>query len=346
MGSLLSKNKSLPLLPEDIINEEILTRLPVESLVRFRCVCKSWKILLSSDPGFAKSQLARSRMDSNNTTLIVMYGSSCIFKYKLHLLNSSYLKVGDSVNGLVCVYHHLPDSIPLIGIWNPATCQYKQIFTPFNASHIPGNAYISIGFGFDPVTDDYKLIRITMSYDSPFPLVADVYSCNADSWGNNTVKSSFLLHGLLFTWPTIVRGRPYWYNYGVESPEHYFVMYFDLQHEVFKLLPGIKYVMATTACRVMVNLRDSLAMMFDYAPATTPRSVDVYIFNERSAEWNEKAQSSAEAVGLKEYDNHEPCIFPAARLVALLEAYCLYDPEVGYCQGMSDLLSPIITVIT
>ncbi|KAK1398461.1 GTPase-activating protein gyp7-like [Heracleum sosnowskyi] len=62
---------------------------------------------------------------------------------------------------------------------------------------------------------------------------------------------------------------------------------------------------------------------------------------------NERARSLAEAVGLKEYDNLEPCmIFHAARLVALLEAYCLYDPEVGYCQGMSDLLSPIITVIT
>ncbi|XP_074364886.1 rab GTPase-activating protein 22-like [Apium graveolens] len=62
---------------------------------------------------------------------------------------------------------------------------------------------------------------------------------------------------------------------------------------------------------------------------------------------DERARSFAEAVGLKEYDKLEPCmIFHAARLVALLEAYCLYDPEVGYCQGMSDLLSPIITVMT
>ncbi|KAA8540081.1 hypothetical protein F0562_026773 [Nyssa sinensis] len=56
---------------------------------------------------------------------------------------------------------------------------------------------------------------------------------------------------------------------------------------------------------------------------------------------------SAEIVGLKDYDHLEPSrIFHAARLVAILEAYALYDPEIGYCQGMSDLLSPIITVIT
>ncbi|KAK9071673.1 hypothetical protein SSX86_008102 [Deinandra increscens subsp. villosa] len=61
----------------------------------------------------------------------------------------------------------------------------------------------------------------------------------------------------------------------------------------------------------------------------------------------ERALRSAEAVGLKDYEHLEPCrIFHASRLVAILEAYALHDPEIGYCQGMSDLLSPIITVMT
>ncbi|CAN1164743.1 Rab GTPase-activating protein 22 [Linum perenne] len=59
-----------------------------------------------------------------------------------------------------------------------------------------------------------------------------------------------------------------------------------------------------------------------------------------------KAQRSAEAVGLKEHEHLEPCrVFHAARLVAILEAYAVHDPEIGYCQGMSDLLSPIIAVM-
>lgn len=59
-----------------------------------------------------------------------------------------------------------------------------------------------------------------------------------------------------------------------------------------------------------------------------------------------KAKQQAEKVGLKEYDHLEPCmIYHATRLVSILEAYALYDPETGYCQGMSDLLSPIISVI-
>ncbi|WCJ32454.1 Ypt/Rab-GAP domain of gyp1p superfamily protein [Euphorbia peplus] len=59
------------------------------------------------------------------------------------------------------------------------------------------------------------------------------------------------------------------------------------------------------------------------------------------------ANQLAEAVGLKDYDHLEPArVFHAARLVAILEAYALYDAEIGYCQGMSDLLTPIIAVIT
>jgi hypothetical protein len=59
-----------------------------------------------------------------------------------------------------------------------------------------------------------------------------------------------------------------------------------------------------------------------------------------------KARRLAESVGLQDYDHLEPNrIFHAARLVTILEAYALYDPEIGYCQGMSDLLSPIIAVM-
>lgn len=60
----------------------------------------------------------------------------------------------------------------------------------------------------------------------------------------------------------------------------------------------------------------------------------------------EQAQQSAAAVGLKDFDHMEPCMINhAARLVAILEAYVMYDPEIGYCQGMSDLLSPILAIM-
>lgn len=66
----------------------------------------------------------------------------------------------------------------------------------------------------------------------------------------------------------------------------------------------------------------------------------------QAAVLEEKAFELAKSVGLKDYDHLEPCmIYHAARLVLVLEAYAIYDPDIGYCQGMSDLLSPIISVM-
>ncbi|KAG0477795.1 hypothetical protein HPP92_012514 [Vanilla planifolia] len=61
----------------------------------------------------------------------------------------------------------------------------------------------------------------------------------------------------------------------------------------------------------------------------------------------EVAKRYAKVVGLKDYDHLDPYMtYHASRLVALLEAYAIYDPEIGYCQGMSDLLSPILAVMS
>ncbi|GAB4858591.1 Rab GTPase-activating protein 22 [Ancistrocladus abbreviatus] len=103
-----------------------------------------------------------------------------------------------------------------------------------------------------------------------------------------------------------------------------------------------------------VVVRSSLCRTEDFASWQRIIRLDAVRAN---AEWmsyspsqagvsGDRACRSAEAVGLKDYDHLEPGrIFHAARLVAILEAYAVYDPEIGYCQGMSDLLSPIITVI-
>ncbi|EMS59647.1 GTPase-activating protein GYP7 [Triticum urartu] len=66
----------------------------------------------------------------------------------------------------------------------------------------------------------------------------------------------------------------------------------------------------------------------------------------QAAVTREKAIDSASAVCLKDYDHLEAHrIHHASRLVAILEAYATYDPEIGYCQGMSDLLAPLIAVL-
>lgn len=60
----------------------------------------------------------------------------------------------------------------------------------------------------------------------------------------------------------------------------------------------------------------------------------------------EEAAKLSKIAGLMDDDHLEPPRrHHAARLVLILEAYTMYDSETGYCQGMSDLLSPFVALI-
>ncbi|KAL2612103.1 hypothetical protein R1flu_023795 [Riccia fluitans] len=60
----------------------------------------------------------------------------------------------------------------------------------------------------------------------------------------------------------------------------------------------------------------------------------------------EEASRRASEVGIQDDDHLEASRrHHAARLVAVLEAYALYDSDTGYCQGMSDLLSPFVALM-
>jgi hypothetical protein len=44
-----------PYLPHELVVSEILVRLPVKPLLRFRCVCKAWRDTISGDTFFSEA---------------------------------------------------------------------------------------------------------------------------------------------------------------------------------------------------------------------------------------------------------------------------------------------------
>ncbi|KAM7522456.1 hypothetical protein LguiA_012358 [Lonicera macranthoides] len=68
-GKKRAKPSDLPYLPEDLLIDEILPRMPVKSLLQFKCVCKKWYNLIES-PNFIRTHFNHPK---NQTRLLVCH---------------------------------------------------------------------------------------------------------------------------------------------------------------------------------------------------------------------------------------------------------------------------------
>ncbi|XP_051116337.1 F-box/kelch-repeat protein At3g23880-like [Andrographis paniculata] len=192
-----SAGGSLPL-PEEVL-AEILARLPVKSLLRFRCVSKSWRSLISS-PHFIAAHLSLSlslslscpRHHLISTILLPSYtlkhcplppllsghpAAAVDFDYPMKSPNNSVRVVG-SCNGLVCIAVNGRHFF----LWNPSTRMSRKL--PDADDRIKNGLFVTkYGFGFDG--RDYKVVGILSGFcDSgrSYETMVKVYSLNTNSW--------------------------------------------------------------------------------------------------------------------------------------------------------------------
>ncbi|XP_021742269.1 F-box/kelch-repeat protein At3g23880-like [Chenopodium quinoa] len=154
---------------DDLIFVQILPRLPVKSLIRFKSVCKNWYYLIST-PKFAKSHLDLSFSAPQFLIIDGMPGFELNF-YSLSYDESNNLKelvhldahvrhrmphlvfVVGCCNGLVCLYCQSGCGF-FFSLWNPATHQYHNILSPIDGFMGKG------GFGYVSAIDDYMIVAV------------------------------------------------------------------------------------------------------------------------------------------------------------------------------------------
>ncbi|KAL5076441.1 hypothetical protein RYX36_015425, partial [Vicia faba] len=176
---------------------EILSRLPVKTLVQFRCVCKSWNSLIS-DNKFSRKHfnLSTTRdlhvisydeplnrfvlksyplqsvftdLTTNFTQLGFPYNSP--FEHNLHYI------VG-SCDGILCLadYHN-----SFVVLWNPSIRKFKEL-PPFEHPELP--PAVKYGFGYDHVSHNYKVV-VVYDYSTQDTTKIKVYTLTTNSsWRN------------------------------------------------------------------------------------------------------------------------------------------------------------------
>ncbi|XP_074352943.1 F-box protein CPR1-like [Apium graveolens] len=135
---------------EDLI-AQILDRLSVKTLLRFRCVSKPWCSLIDS-PHFARANLKRSIGCNTNTDLILSGASS-------------YWLCADSEDETTAIQIDETLRSPLLGTSLVGACNgllrcRKLPNAPSEYLHSIDVESFLFGFGYDSINDDYKVLSI------------------------------------------------------------------------------------------------------------------------------------------------------------------------------------------
>ncbi|PIN07954.1 hypothetical protein CDL12_19486 [Handroanthus impetiginosus] len=188
-------HKQARLHPCKKIITDILLRLPVKSLLRFKYTSKSWRSLISSKH-FVKTHLENSTKNPpfacHRIISVTREGNKYDIQHcSLHPLfpeRVTYASYGDfpvdesvdslrllgSCNGLVCISINETKYF----LWNPSARESKKL-PDFDLKILSHSHIIEDGFGFDESSGDYKVYAA--SYDQ-LQDIAKIYSLKQDSW--------------------------------------------------------------------------------------------------------------------------------------------------------------------
>ncbi|GMI93020.1 hypothetical protein like AT3G16210 [Hibiscus trionum] len=281
-------------LPEVLVLE-ILSKLPVKSLTRFRCVCKPWSCSFQAPLFITKHQhnnlnlLFKGFHGNTRDGIHYFYqlstekGQNFSVKHKFHFpffeKGWSGLAVDGLCNGILCL--HGADKVAL---WNPSTREFKIL--PQSSVQRPPSLHFTsldgLGFGYDSQTNDYKVVRFVTNYfeeDSDAGLWFDpihqveLYSLTSDSWKEMSVHEVCADGSPLFN--NYVNGFYYWRAYWVPDT---LILSFDMVNEKFSTLPLPQFDWGEDFYKELLDFNGLLAAIF-YPREGTEKSFDLWVMN-------------------------------------------------------------------
>ena len=269
LASTKNEMVSTNYIPDDI-HFSILSKLPFKSLKRFECVRKSWS-LLSENTHFMnmfrndlvtnshrcsyydEASLLLSVLEDNKKVLYSFSGERFENKVKLYSfdLSEGHFRIFSfgSLDGTLCFYDY-PDGEKIV-LWNPTT-QTSTFLPPGLAPGLVESIldddddmdfdfddifYQLHGFGYDRVTNDYKVIRNVRFAQAFLEPLWEIYSLRSNMWRELDVDMPYSLECIDGT-QVYLDGVCHWLCEDEEdSPDGSCLVSFYFSNEVFFTTP-------------------------------------------------------------------------------------------------------------
>ena len=242
-------------LPEDLV-VEILSRLPVKSLMRFKSVHKSWHALIRNHSFITQHHrwatsdnqgrgVVFTHKHQGQTHVALLSNDTLEMSRDIEMLsffpeNFYRLVIDGPCNGIFFLYGKSSECLygEEIMQWNPATRESKLLPIIKQRSRYSG-PYVAynFGFGIDPKTNDLKVVRIVYFFQHKQPQF-EVYNLSTDSWRVIDTPVRRLDYIFYPRFPSYLNGFYHWKarGYGITGRRdfHYFMLSFDMSNEVFQ----------------------------------------------------------------------------------------------------------------
>ncbi|XP_055827627.1 F-box protein CPR1-like [Solanum dulcamara] len=230
----------------EVILMDILSRLPAQSLLRFKCVSKFWETLIS-EPYFKMKHLNRAKNDQDSQKFLTsqmcckngIVSMYCRPLSPVQLFqNAQKLDCPLSPTPLRCTIHCCYDGLAVIEVldnldaeystlllWNPSTRESIVLPSP----EFPGERISCFGLGYDSTSGEYKILQIYQGCNLP----CEILALKSGSWRRtDKYRRGSLLFAMKYL--TFVHAAFHWIGI---SRNYAVVVSFSISNEVYGEIP-------------------------------------------------------------------------------------------------------------
>ncbi|XP_015087527.1 putative F-box/kelch-repeat protein At1g12870 [Solanum pennellii] len=286
---------------EEGILIDIISRLPVQSVLRFKCVSKFWKILID-EPYFKMRHLNHAKNDQNSKTFLCYqqcFGGfdhpiySCSLwstqlvkdTHKLNLplnIEPEYFTISKGCDGLfiINVFKNTVKNNILL-LWNPSTRESMELPVPEFSLGLSS----CLGLSVDS-SGDYKILKIEGNEFGDRKVPGEIFSLENNSWrkiGKHprvTRNKVPAVDSLAF-----IHGAFHWI--GINS-KTYFVVSFNISHEVFGEISLPKDIGSLNTSNVDISILEGMLCAYSNMHDQKMRTFKVWVMRDYNLKesWN------------------------------------------------------------